>query len=138
MDDTEREARYAAINNGWVGRLKASRNKEHDYLYKLGVLHGERWAKHYADYDELQRLHNIEPQPRISHGQSVTHYYLFDGKGLDKASVVKTVAGKEEVDVNSFWAMAAAENIDKIERSDFIEGFVSAACQVYIEFTEDG
>jgi len=118
--------------NDVVARLKASRARNDDGAMKRGRQAGESWARHRAEYEELERLDVwtsstdgwVDELTPDEFGGSSPYHFL-----------VKTIRGEDcsDPEVHEFWNSATGQEprSGDLDRPSFFEGFVDGALAVW-------
>ncbi|HEY5789574.1 MAG TPA: hypothetical protein VIX81_03055 [Gammaproteobacteria bacterium] len=124
-----------------IERLRQTRDREAPSEYRQGYAAGREWAMRHASYAELGRLKRLydwweyEPEYDLDWfidnvGQdtrwSAPQYIAFEILALPESERAAEVA-------EAFWHAALAGAAPPEGRSDFLEGFVKGAVELYAE-----
>ena len=114
-----------------IERLRASKIQRVNVVQRLGSEAGRVWATDVAEYDELERIANINAdayffgQPNAPYGWS--DYLAFEILGTSQDDKDGSVS-------SDFWDSALGDSRDpRLESEKFLEGFIVGASDVFRE-----
>jgi hypothetical protein len=112
-----------------IERLRASKIQRVNVVQRLGGEAGKDWAKNIAEFDELERIADIDTsdyfagQPNAPYGWS--DYLAFAILGTSRDDMDASISG-------DFWDSALGDSRDpRLESEKFLEGFIDGAADVY-------
>ena len=114
-----------------IERLKASKKYNKHSIKGVGFLHGQNWAKRYAEYEELERLNNLD--------EKQFHLTLPDGyTAADLVSMTVMDVDKDNYEKShgdELWTQVGVDGEAEYAHSspEFVEGFVEGTLSVYNE-----
>jgi len=121
-----------------IARLRASSEKTRQQKFRGGFAAGQQWARHKAEYEELEALSRYQPLDRYrnpTEWQTLLEEVAEGERGSIGRFLCAVITGEPqagEFDLAALWKTALGENWERLIRHPgFAHGFVEGALEIW-------